>query len=58
MSLLKIKKILCIHSGISYLPEIEAYKKYFKKYNIEFTDSYKDLNNNIEVIEQDIRNDF
>ena len=54
MSLLKIKKILCIHSGISYLPEIEAYKKYFKKYNIEFTDSYKDLNNNYNIDDFDL----
>lgn len=39
------KKILCIHPGIAYLPEIEAYKKYFLQYNINFIDSFKDLNN-------------
>lgn len=48
------KKILCIHSGLSYLPEIEAYKKYFKLYSIEFIDSYKDLNNNYDENDFDL----
>jgi len=39
-----ISKILCIHPGVAYLPEIEAYKKYFIQYDIEFIDCVKDLN--------------
>lgn len=36
-------KILCIHPGVAYLPEIES-KKYFIQYDIEFIDCVKDLN--------------
>jgi len=40
-----MKRILCIHEGKSYLPEIDAYKKYFDLYgDFQFIDCIKDLN--------------
>ena len=49
-----MKKILCIHPGVAYLPEIEAYKKYFMRYDIEFIDCVKDLNNKFDETKYDI----
>lgn len=50
-----MKKILCIHEGKSYLPEIDAYKKYFAAYgDFQFIDSIKDLNGIYEVGDFDI----
>lgn len=48
------KKILCIHPGKAYLPEIEAYKKYFNNYDIQFIDCIKDLNNDYDENSYDL----
>lgn len=49
-----MKKILCIHPGVAYLPEIEGYKKYFIRYDIKFIDCIKDLNNNYDENNYDL----
>lgn len=50
-----MKRILCIHEGKSYLPEINAYKKYFDLYDdFQFIDSIKDLNGVYELGDFDI----
>jgi len=49
-----MKKILCIHPGVAYLPEIEAYKKYFIQYDIEFLDCIKDLDNSYDENDFDL----
>jgi hypothetical protein len=49
-----MKQIICINEGKAYLPELKAYKKYFKSHNINFIDSYKDLNNQFNIKDYDL----
>lgn len=47
-------KILCIHPGVSYLPEIQAYKEYFGQFGVEVYDSAKDFDQNYNKADFDL----